>query len=156
MPNDILNNDELYDKIYKSNLHIYDENYISKKGNKLNSNMIYLTDRENIISHKNINEENKKEFYFINAKSKSNFHDIKKNMNGNKLFNKKNYKYNKSKLRKYRSQQKANKNYFNHNNNNNYEENKKSSKRTLTILKSAFDKKRLIKCKKYFLKNVGQ
>ena len=150
----MLNNNELYNKIYKSDLNIYDENYISKTGNKLNSNMIYLTERENIISQKNINEENKKEFNFIKTKFISNFNDIKLNMNGNELFNKKNYKYNKSKLRKFRSQQNTNKNYFNHNNN--YEENKNSSKRPLKILKSAFNKKRIIKGKKYFLKNVGQ
>ena len=124
-----------------------------KTGEKLNLNKIYLTDRENIISQKNIKEGNKKEFNAIKTKFITNFNDIKVNMNGNKLFIKNNYKYNKSKLRKYRSQQNANKNYFN---NNNYEENKNSRKRPLKIPKNALNKKRLIKGKKYFLKNVGQ
>ena len=153
LPTDILNNDELCNKIYKSNLNINDENYMLKTGEKLNLNKIYLTDRENIISQKNIKEGNKKEFNAIKTKFITNFNDIKVNMNGNKLFIKNNYKYNKSKLRKYRSQQNANKNYFN---NNNYEENKNSRKRPLKIPKNALNKKRLIKGKKYFLKNVGQ
>ena len=140
---DIFNNDEIYDKKYKTNINFFNNKY--KINNKLNSNMIYLTDRDTMKAQKNIIEENKNEFNTMN-KFKNN--DI--NMNQNKLFFNKKYKYNKSILKKYRSQN-THKNILKYNN---YEENKNNIKRPFKILKSAFNRKKLINDKKYYLKNI--
>ena len=132
---------------FKTSLNFYKpkmKKNLTIKNNILNSQKIYLTDRASIKMKNNINnEENKNEFYRITNKFKTNI--VNNNNKTNGLFNK---SFNKGILKNFTSLKSSGKELLNYNN---YGKDKNIIKRSLNVLKSAFNKK----SKTFFIKNIN-
>ena len=132
---------------FKTGLNFYQpkmKKNLTIKNNILNSKKNYLIDRTSIKMKNNINnEENKNEFYRVTNKFKTNI--VNDNNKTNKLFNK---SFNKGILKNFSSLKSSGKELLN---NNNYEKNKNVMKRSINILKSAFNKR----SKTLFIKNIN-
>ena len=139
---DMFNDDNNYDKKYKTNLKFFNVNGNTKdnlKKNLHNSYDVYLTDRDAFNIQNNFNEENKNEFNSIKNKfenintTNSNI-NTNTNTNNNLTFNNRNKK---GILKKFRSQKNSGKYLIK------YSEQNKNKIGELKYLKSEINKKRL-------------